>query len=403
MKNLLVTASLLAILLWPPAPRSGREPVGARRPVPAAQAGFASGSIAAAPAHSVTVDENKTSADFPTTLTFSANFKSDSQIKAITLEYGTMEQTCGTVVAKAQPDFTPAKDVSVTWDWDMRQSGSLPPGATIWWQWVIEDASGVTRTPRQTVTWLDDSHGWQTIKGGNANLHWYRGDQAFGQQMHDAAVSAMQRMEQDTGLKADAPVDIYVYGTYDDLREAVLYEPGWTGGQPFPEANIVIIGISPDNAVWGRTAIAHELTHIMVGHLTFSCLTSVPTWVNEGLAVYSEGRLNPDSQKQFDQAVADNSLLSVRSLSGAFSEVPGRAYLSYSESYSLVKFLVETYGRAKMTDQECETQGRKLADLLTDLAAEALGRELAPPELLTAISTSPVLAKRRIGCAKTYS
>jgi hypothetical protein len=41
-------------------------------------------------------------------------------------------------------------------------------------------------------------------------------------------------------------------------------------------------------------------------------------------------------------------LLSVRSLSGGFSEVPSRAYLSYSQSYSIVKFLIETYGQDKM-------------------------------------------------------
>lgn len=311
--------------------------------------GFASARVSAAPARSVSVEQSGTSADFPNDLTFSGSFKSDSEIKDITLEYGTTQQTCGTVVAKAKPQFTPGRDASVSWTWDMRQSGSLPPGETIWWQWVIEDESGVTRTPRQTATWLDDSHNWKTISGDNANLHWYKGDQAFGQSMHDAAVSAMQRMEQDTGLKADAPVNIYVYGSYPDLGAAILYEPGWTGGQAFPDANIVIIGIAPDNASWGRTAIAHELTHVMVGHLTFSCVTSVPTWVNEGLAVYSEGKLDPDSQKQLDQAVADNTLLSVRSLSGAFSEVPGRAYLSYSESYSLVKYLLETHGQEKMT------------------------------------------------------
>jgi peptidase MA superfamily protein len=313
-------------------------------------AGVAAGGVSAAPGPSIAVEQNEISADFPNMLTFSGRCKSDSDIKDITLEYGTTQQTCGTVVAKSKPQFTPGKDVAVRWSWDMRQSGSLPPGATIWWQWVIEDESGVTRTPRQTATWLDDTHNWQTISGGNANLHWYKGSQSFGLQMHDAAVSAMQRMEQDTGLKADAPVDIYVYGSYPDLGDAVLYEPGWTGGEAFPDANIVIIGIAPDNTSWGRTAIAHELTHVMVGHLTFSCVTSVPTWVNEGLAVYSEGRLNTESQEQFDQAVAANTLLSVRSLSGGFSEVPGRAYLSYSESYSLVKYLLDTHGREKMND-----------------------------------------------------
>ena len=88
---------------------------------------------------------------------------------------------------------------------------------------------------------------------------------------------------------------------------------------------------------------------MLVGHLTFSCLGDVPTWLNEGLAVYSEGELDPASQQQLDDAIRDDTLLTVRSLSGGFSEVADKAYLSYSQSYSLVKFLIETYGQDKMT------------------------------------------------------
>ena len=311
--------------------------------------GLAAGRVSAAPSREVTVVQNEAALDFPNAITFHGRFRSDSQITDVTLEYGTTELTCGTVVAKARPDFTPGGDVRVQWTWDMRQSGSLPPGATIWWQWVVEDASGVTRTPRETVTWLDDKYDWKTISGGNANLHWYSGSQSFGQQLHDAATGALARMEADAGLKADAPVDLYIYGDFTDMRDAILYEPGWTGGIAYPEYNSVIIGIAPDDLAWGRSTIAHELTHVLVGHLTFSCLTSVPTWVKEGLAVYSEGKLDASSAAQLQAAIDEDTLLSVRSLSGGFSEVPGRAYLSYSESYSLVKFLVETYGRDKMT------------------------------------------------------
>jgi hypothetical protein len=88
---------------------------------------------------------------------------------------------------------------------------------------------------------------------------------------------------------------------------------------------------------------------VLVGHLTFSCLGDVPTWLNEGLAVYSEGGLDSASQQQLDDAIRDNTLLTVRSLSGGFSEVPDKAYLSYSQSYSVAKFLIETYGQEKMT------------------------------------------------------
>ena len=35
----------------------------------------------------------------------------------------------GEVIAKAFPQFTPGKTVEAEWTWEMRQSGSLPPGA----------------------------------------------------------------------------------------------------------------------------------------------------------------------------------------------------------------------------------------------------------------------------------
>ena len=59
--------------------------------------------------------------------------------------------------------------------------------------------------------------------------------------------------------------------------------------------------------------------------------------------------LDQASQQQLDEAIRDNKLLSVRSLSGGFSEVSDKAYLSYSQSYSLVKYLIENFGQVKMT------------------------------------------------------
>jgi hypothetical protein len=65
--------------------------------------------------------------------------------------------------------------------------------------------------------------------------------------------------------------------------------------------------------------------------------------------VYSEGGLDPASQQQLDDAIRDNTLLTVRSLSSGFSEVADKAYLSYSQSYSVARFLIESYGQEKMT------------------------------------------------------
>jgi hypothetical protein len=167
--------------------------------------------------------------------------------------------------------------------------------------------------------------------------------------MLNAGAEGMARNKNEAGLTTDTPVNIYVYASYDDLKDAILYEPSWVGGQAYPEENIVILGTSGGDSGWDKDTVIHELTHVLVGHFTFSCLGDVPQWLNEGLAVYSEGPLDAQLQEPFDQAVRENALLSVRSISGSFSEVSDKAYLSYAESYSLVNYLIETYGQQKMT------------------------------------------------------
>lgn len=294
---------------------------------------------------------NEAALNFPNTVTFRAQLSANANIQSVVLEYGTTQLTCGEVVAKAFPRFDSGRNVDVEWTWDMRQSGSIPPGANIWWRWRVTDANGQESiSETKNTAWLDSTHPWKTLTDRDLRIHWYKGDQAFAREILSAARAGLALNEQSAGLKPGGGIDIYIYGDYNDLRGAVLYAPSWTGGQAFPDFNIVIIGISPDNLEWGKDATVHELTHVLVGHLTFSCLGAVPTWLNEGLAVYSEGGLDSASQRQLDQAIRQDTLLTARSLSGGFSEIADKANLSYSQSYSIVKFLVETYGQPKMSE-----------------------------------------------------
>lgn len=298
-----------------------------------------------------TVTNNEIILNFPETATFRATITGDSNIQSVILEYGNVQQTCGEVIAKAFPQFTPGRTVTAEWTWEMRQSGSLPPGSTLWWRWRVTDTNGrETVSETKSATWLDNVHKWRILNDGDyIRLHWYEGNSAFAVDLADAAHDGLYFNETQSGLKAEKPIDLYIYANTDDLKDAILYEPSWTGGQAFPEQNIVILGISEDDLEWGREAVIHELTHVLVGHLTFSCLGDVPTWLNEGLAVYSEGGLDTNSQQQLEDAIQNDTLLTVRSLSAGFSEVADKAFLSYSQSYSIVKFLIETYRQEKMT------------------------------------------------------
>lgn len=289
--------------------------------------------------------------DFPNMLTFQARIESAAPIAQVTLEYGVFRLTCGEVRARAFPDFTPDTTTSVSWTWEMRQSGSEPPGARIWYRWRVRDGDGNEQVSADyEVVWLDQQHDWRSISAGMLTLHWYDSPQSFAEELLESAVSSLEELSATTGVVPVSPVDLYIYANTTDLREAVLYAPGWTGGQAYPAYDVVLIGISPQQIEWGKRTIAHELTHVLVGHLTFSCLGSVPTWLDEGIAVYGEGGLDAPSAVRLETAIAQDQLLSIRSLSGSFSEHPDKADLSYSQSYSIVNFLINEYGAQPLLD-----------------------------------------------------
>ncbi len=298
----------------------------------------------------VWLNNQQTIPNFPESLTFRASFGSVDPITEITLLYGVNQDTCGDVEAISYPRFTPSTQVNVEWTWDMRQSGSLPPGAHLWWQWQVTDQAGdVFTTERQETIWMDSLHAWQVVQSGPISLHYYYLDYSAALGLLDHAVFSLDQLTKQTGISTAQPIDLYIYGSTEDMQQAILYEPGWTGGLAYPEHNIVLIGISPSEIDWGKSTIAHELTHLLVGDYSFSCLGSLPTWLQEGLAVLGEGGPDSNSIVQFEEAKNSKSLISFKILSSGFSEDPDKANLSYSQSYYMVKYLVDTYGQEEIS------------------------------------------------------
>ncbi len=271
---------------------------------------------------------------FPDRISFNAHIVSASPITQVVLEYGVDKRTCGDVTARAFPEFTPGTTVEASWTWEMLGTGSEPPGATIWYRWRATDSAGNTAvSPDMRATWIDKSYDWHQISRDDLTLHWYSGEPAFAEDLLSTAIDGLARLKKFTGVRPQSPIDLYIYGTTQQMQDAILYEPNWTGGVAYPANNITIIGISPAYLEWGRRTIVHELTHLIVGQITFSCGENVPTWLDEGMAVYAEGGLDDRSQFSFDDAVSSNSLLSVRSISNGFSQHPALADLAYSQSY----------------------------------------------------------------------
>ena len=135
------------------------------------------------------------------------------------------------------------------------------------------------------------------------------------------------------------------------------------------EFGIIAIGIPTNELDWGKGAIAHELGHVVTHQITFSPYGAIlPTWLDEGLAMYAEGKPDPYLESVLQKAIAQNNLISVQSLASPFSALPSEAYISYAESQSIVAFLIQNYGKDKMLQLlNLFTEGSTYDDALTQV------------------------------------
>ena len=293
----------------------------------------------------ITVISSDALAQFPSAITFSLEAEAATEIADIDLEYRLGRRSLTPVSCRVDVDFTPGQQVEASWTWDMLETGGLPPGTEVDYWWLIEDAAGHQIETAPTKVEFDDlSHNWQSLESNQLTTLWYKGDLAFAQELLGAADAALERLSGEVGVALEQPVTIYIYASSQDLQGALVYPQEWTGGVAFPDYSAIIIGISPGDLAWGKRAIAHEMGHMVVHQRVFGAYGDLPTWLDEGLAMDAEGELRSDLKVLLYEAIAHDTLFSVRTLASSFPADPDEARLSYAESYSLVQFLIDSYG-----------------------------------------------------------
>ena len=289
--------------------------------------------------------DHGTDVDFPETVTFYLTATSPLSIVKAELRYRVDQLACGTVVSTAKPDFEPGSSVHITWEWELQERGGLPVGASVRYQWVVEDETGqVTRTPEATLTFEDPRFQWRTVAGEGVALRWYQGDDAFAGELLSAAEDGLERLSETTGAAPADDVVVNIYAGAAAMREALAFAQEWTGGVAFPSHGLVSIGVTPANLAWGKRAMVHELTHVVVHQTTFSCGASLPSWLSEGTAVMNEGPLHSTYRSALDEALIQESVFSVRGLAGDFPYARQDVYAAYAQSWSLVSYLSQLRG-----------------------------------------------------------
>jgi hypothetical protein len=160
----------------------------------------------------------------------------------------------------------------------------------------------------------------------------------------------VESLRADAGLELDQRVAIYVYDSERDMRPTLssrgsIYDDlTLTLGVAAGDHTLLLLGSHRDVA----KTVAHEMSHIVVGLATENPYVDLPRWLDEGLAMYAEGELPANNVDALDRGVREDRLISVRSLSDYVGD-PDQVDLFYAQVYSLIEFMIDTYGREAMS------------------------------------------------------
>ncbi len=298
--------------------------------------------IPAAAQGDIEVRDSAARSDFPDGIVFTLDAASDAGFDEVRLVYQVAPDG---VRATAIPDCVGGTLVSCNFVLGATRENLLVPGAEVTYSWRLTAGGDSQDTPSQTVTYEDDRFDWRQIGDGDLTLHWYAGSEEEARRVLAAGRESLDRISSLLQTAIDFPVKIRYYASADDMRPAIIADD--VGG-------VVTLGevVYSDTAMVSADSSPEEIARHEIAHLVVRQAVKgpydVPVWLNEGTAVFAQSRPLPGQRAALERAIESGQVLSVRSLSSASSGAQGsRVELFYGQSYSLVAFLIETFGEDK--------------------------------------------------------
>lgn len=211
--------------------------------------------------------------------------------------------------------------------------GALPP-----------DDSGFSRITEGVFPALDP--GASQLESLHFNIRAYGTPKA--QALAETAEAAYGRVMLDTGLYSFKPRGLYqiiLYGSEEEYHRKTG-QPAWSGGLSVGNAIYAYDGPSLERI------LSHEMTHLIVYEF-MGRVNLDHRWINEGLAVYEEGRAgpqNPLGQRDIFAAVRGSMRQQPIPMDQMIHLIPASekdytVSLWYAQSESMIRFMIERGGR----------------------------------------------------------
>ena len=225
----------------------------------------------------------------------------------------------------------------------------LPPQLPIMYKWRLFSPIDKYSTEK-TVIYENPNFNWNSLHEDKLTIWWHDHPSEFTEQILTTATTALQKQEEFYGVKLENPVQIVILNGEDELYEWRERETQSIGGEAFPDFGTTVQIFEEDMQEsiiesWINEVIPHEISHLYFAQVIGEEQISIPRWLNEGLAGYSEFNDHSSDWRYVRQAIQQDELIALNELRETFPEGDEKVSLSYAESTTTIIYIVETYGQ----------------------------------------------------------
>ncbi|MBI2766616.1 MAG: hypothetical protein HYX53_11995 [Chloroflexi bacterium] len=303
-----------------------------------------------------TIESSTVENQYPQKLNFKVTLSAPSEITDVTLSFSVIGR--GTS-ALAKPDsLTPAKNMTVTVGVPTNTGASyIPVGSDFVYRWEITTADGQkTVGPEAKFLFLPPGQDWKSVSNDIMAV-WYYGDREAlanaylkaGAETYDKIATKLLNI-----TLTQVPVKVILFADEKSLETARA------GGPSSFDASVTNCGVKVANDVvmvipvacgsGDRTdTLRHEFTHIINEAAGFGALSKIPSWLDEGTAVYGQTSPGDGYLGAYATAARGGKLIAINLMASPPNDA-SKVNLFYGQAYAMAKYLVDKGGPAKYAE-----------------------------------------------------
>ena len=291
----------------------------------------------------------ETTTEFPAGIHFRVRAESDSPITSVAVRLRSPARSRG-VYEPLTHRVGKVVDATLFW-WRGFGSAYIPPGALLHVNFEIEDEAGnFHETGFEKFVYEDTRFDWEEVSSGPVTVSYHGPVKRRANDILDTMVQTLETVAPVLGTDASTPIRATMYNNYGEMLGGL---PPWTRqvghgiiteGQAFTDFNtLLILGSSPQ----ALGTAAHEAVHILTHQAGDGLVSTLPAWLDEGLAEFGNPQPGYAYDIALEFAIETDALLPafyMRGLPAGSEEI----IIFYGQAKSIVSYMIDTFGPARI-------------------------------------------------------